>query len=63
MTDIYYPDGEIDWEEFKKQLKQLKQVSKEEKKLICKKCGEVFYNKKYLGEYPLCKKHRNSFKE
>ena len=60
MTDIYYPDGEIDWEEFKKQLKQ---VPKEEKKLICKKCGEVFYCKRYIGKYPLCKKHITSFKE
>ena len=59
MNEIYYPDGDIDWEELKKQLKD---VTGKDIKLICKKCGEVFYCKRYIGKYPLCKKHRTSFK-
>ena len=28
--------------------------------LICKKCKLQFFNKNYLGNYPLCDKHRNN---
>lgn len=34
------------------------------KKLVCKKCKLEFFNNNYIGNYPLCDKHRNNtFKE
>lgn len=59
MNEIYSIGGEINWEEFKKQVSQLQ----DNKSFICKKCNQTFYSKEYLGKFPLCKKHRYSFKK
>lgn len=60
MPEIYSEYGEINWEEFKKILPEQQEDLKPFK---CKKCKETFFCKEYLGKFPLCKKHRYSFKK
>jgi len=60
MPEIYSESGEIDWEEFKKTILDQKE---DLKPFECKKCKETFFCKEYLGKFPLCKKHRYSFKK
>ena len=50
MIDIDTPD----WD----QIKSMISKSKEYKEYICKKCKEKFISPRYIGKYPLCKKHR-----
>jgi hypothetical protein len=50
MIDIDNPD----WD----QIKSMISKSKEYKEYICKKCKEKFISPRYIGKYPLCKKHR-----
>jgi len=60
MTEIYNLHGDIDWDE----LKKLIEITKEkEVQHTCKTCGEKFFCNTYYGNFPLCKKHRNSFKK
>lgn len=61
MPEIYSVTGDIDWEEFKKQLHEENKTQLLEFK--CKKCGQNFYSKNYNGKFPLCEKHRYSFKK
>ena len=55
--------GEIDWDSIKKLYEQTIHLStspSDTKKLYCKKCNIIFYCKNYMGEFPLCNKHRNN---
>lgn len=52
MIDIDNPD----WDEIKRMISNSN--SKEYKEYICKKCKEKFISPRYIGKYPLCKKHR-----
>jgi len=47
----------IDWDKIKKMIEPIEKDSIS--KLLCKKCGKVFFSKNYNGSYPLCNKHRN----
>jgi dCMP deaminase len=61
MSEIYSQTGEINWDEFKKMLPENNQ--EDLKPFKCKKCEKTFFCKEYLGNFPLCKKHRYSFKK
>lgn len=55
MIDIDNPD----WDQIKSMIsKSMISKSKEYKEYICKKCKEKFISPRYIGKYPLCKKHR-----
>jgi len=62
MSDslINIETGEIDWDSIKQLYEQTVEKSTDLRKLHCKKCNDVFYCKNYMGEYPLCDKHRNN---
>ncbi len=59
MSEIY-DNGNINWEALKELTKQTQETKVN---LKCKKCGEVFFCNNYSGKFPLCKKHRYSFKD
>jgi rubrerythrin len=59
-TLINLETGEIKWDEIKKMYDN--DINETVKLLVCKKCGSKFYNKNYFGNYPLCKKHMENFK-
>ena len=52
MIDIDNPN----WDQIKSMVDNSK--NKEYKEYICKKCKEKFISPRYVGKYPLCKKHR-----
>ena len=59
MSDITLVDienGNIKWDEIKKLYDN--NLDESVKKFHCKKCNCIFYSKNYLGEFPLCIKHR-----
>ena len=58
-TLVNIETGEIDWDAIKK-LSKDNEVDKTIKKLKCKSCECLFYSKNYMGEFPLCLKHRNN---
>ena len=60
MTEIYTERGEINWDELKNLIESTRE---QETQHICKTCEEKFFCKTYYGNFPLCKKHRNSFKK
>lgn len=55
MIDIDNPN----WDQIKSMIDNSKNKEyKEYKEYICKKCKEKFISPRYVGKYPLCKKHR-----
>ena len=54
--------GEINWDLIKKMAKD-NDIDVPVKKFNCKKCGVTFYSKNYIGNYPLCIKHRENYKK
>lgn len=61
-TLVNIENGEIQWDLIKKLLND-SDIDSTVKMFKCKMCGNKFYSKTYLGDYPLCKKHLNSVKK